>query len=155
VTSRDRAGKISVVVVQTLGLLIVRRVLGVLGLGSVPDARDVEIAVLRHQLSVLARQVAHARLHPDRSVGVGMASEAIAQGSLAGVPGESGDVAALASGAGGLSLDLLCGRVPLRKSSLLVRRCIGSLINPQNRRVRCTKLGILGAIGAQCQRWDG
>jgi hypothetical protein len=39
-------------------VLIVRRLLGVLGLGPAPDARDVEIAVLRHQLSVLGRQVA-------------------------------------------------------------------------------------------------
>jgi hypothetical protein len=43
--------------VQTLGFLIVRRLLGAVGLGAAPDARDVEIAVLRHQLSVLARQV--------------------------------------------------------------------------------------------------
>jgi hypothetical protein len=57
VTSRDRAGKISVVMVQTLGFLIVRRLLWALGLVPAPDARDVEIAVLRHQLAVLACQV--------------------------------------------------------------------------------------------------
>jgi transposase len=69
VTSLDRAGKISVVVVQTLGLLIVRRLLGVLGLGPAPDARDVDIAVLRQQLSVLGRQVARPRYTPaDRMV---------------------------------------------------------------------------------------
>jgi hypothetical protein len=69
VTSWGRAGKISIVVVQTLGLLIVRRLLGVLVLGPAPDARDVEIAVLRHQLSVLARQVARPRYTPtDRMV---------------------------------------------------------------------------------------
>jgi putative transposase len=50
--------------VQTLGVLIVRRLLGVLGLGPAPDARDVEIAVLGHQLSVLARQVACPRYIP-------------------------------------------------------------------------------------------
>jgi hypothetical protein len=61
VTSWDRTGKISVVVVQTLGFLIVRRLLGALGLGPAADARDNEIAVLRHQLSVLARQVARPR----------------------------------------------------------------------------------------------
>lgn len=55
--------------VQTLGFLIVRRLLGVLGLGRAPDARDVEIVVLRHQLAVLARQVARPRYTPtDRMV---------------------------------------------------------------------------------------
>jgi transposase InsO family protein len=69
VTSWDQAGKISAVVVQTLGLLIVRRLFGALGLGRWPDARDIEIAVLRHQLSVLARQVARPRYTPtDRMV---------------------------------------------------------------------------------------
>jgi hypothetical protein len=37
------------VVVRTLGLLIVRRVMGLVGFGPAPDAKDVEIAVLRHQ----------------------------------------------------------------------------------------------------------
>jgi hypothetical protein len=32
---------------RTLGFLIVRRVLGILGFGRSPDAKDVEIAVLR------------------------------------------------------------------------------------------------------------
>jgi transposase InsO family protein len=61
VISSDQAGKISVVIVQTLGWLIVRRLLGALGLGPASDARDVEIAVLRHQLAVLARQVTRPR----------------------------------------------------------------------------------------------
>jgi hypothetical protein len=34
-------------VVRTLGFVILRRVLGRVGLGPVPDAKDVEIAVLR------------------------------------------------------------------------------------------------------------
>ena len=46
---------------RTLGFLIFRRVLGVLGLGRSPDARDVEIAVLRHQIGVLNRQVTRPR----------------------------------------------------------------------------------------------
>lgn len=37
-------------VVRTLGLIIVRRVLDLLGLGPTPDADAVEIVVLRHQL---------------------------------------------------------------------------------------------------------
>jgi hypothetical protein len=45
------------VVVRTLAFLVLRRILGVVGGGPTPDAKDVEIAVLRHQLSVLRRHV--------------------------------------------------------------------------------------------------
>jgi putative transposase len=56
-------------VVRTLAFVIVRRVLGLVGLGSAPDAKDVEIAVLRHQLMVVRRQVARPRYTPqDRLV---------------------------------------------------------------------------------------
>jgi putative transposase len=48
-------------VVRTLAFVIVRRILGLVGLGSAPDAKDIEIAVLRHQLTVLRRQVARPR----------------------------------------------------------------------------------------------
>jgi transposase InsO family protein len=51
-------------VVRTVGLLVLRRLLGVLGSGQSPDAKDVEIAVLRHQLAVLRRQVARPRFTP-------------------------------------------------------------------------------------------
>jgi putative transposase len=40
------------------------RVLGVVGLGPSPDADTVEIAVLRHQLAVLHRQVPRRRYTP-------------------------------------------------------------------------------------------
>ena len=55
---------------RTLGFLIVRRVLGLVGLGPDADAKDVEIAVLRHQLVVLRRQVAR-----PRNSAVGLLSE--------------------------------------------------------------------------------
>ena len=55
--------------VSTLVFLLVRRVLGLVGLGPKPDAKDVEIAVLRHQLALLHRQVARPRYAPtDRLV---------------------------------------------------------------------------------------
>ena len=44
--------------------MVVRRMLGVLGCGPRPDANEVEIAVLRHQLAVLRRQVAWPRYGP-------------------------------------------------------------------------------------------
>ena len=43
--------------IPTLVFLVVRRVLGLVGLGPKPDDKDVEIAVLRHQLAVLHRQL--------------------------------------------------------------------------------------------------
>jgi putative transposase len=56
-------------VVRTLGFVIVRRILGLVGLGANPEAKEVEIAVLRHQLMVLRRQVARPRYAPaDRMV---------------------------------------------------------------------------------------
>src|SRR5436190_9589057 len=56
-------------VVRTLAFVVVRQVLSLIGLGPSPDAKDVEIAVLRHQLLVLRRQVAQPRYTPtDRTV---------------------------------------------------------------------------------------
>jgi putative transposase len=59
-----RSGRVALVAVRTLGLMIVRRMLGVLGCGRAPDADTVEIAVLRHQLAVLHRQVPRPRYTP-------------------------------------------------------------------------------------------
>jgi putative transposase len=56
------------VVVRTLAFVIIRRVLVLVGLGPAPDAKDVEIAVLRHQLMVVRRQVARPRYTPQDRV---------------------------------------------------------------------------------------
>jgi transposase InsO family protein len=57
------------VVVRTVAFVVLRQVLSLIGLGPTPDAKDVEIAVVRHQLLVLRRQVARPRYAPpDRAI---------------------------------------------------------------------------------------
>src|SRR5436305_10471797 len=49
--------------------MVLRQVLWLIDLGLSPDAKDVEIAVLRHQLLVLRRQVTRPRYAPpDRII---------------------------------------------------------------------------------------
>src|SRR5256886_14887578 len=54
---------------STIVFLVVRHVLGLVGLDPKPDGKDVKIAVLSNQLAVLHRQVARPRYAPtDRLV---------------------------------------------------------------------------------------
>ena len=66
---------ITVVAFQTIAVMVLRRLVAVAGLGPSRDAKDVELAVLRHQLAVLHRQVARPRYRPaDRMVLAWLAS---------------------------------------------------------------------------------
>jgi hypothetical protein len=58
--------------VAALAFVIVRRVLGLVGRGPAPDGKDVEIAVLRHQLMVVRREVARPRYTPQDPIVLAM-----------------------------------------------------------------------------------
>jgi hypothetical protein len=99
-------GMIVAVVVRTLGFLLVRRLLGLAGLGRTPDAKDVEIAVLRHQLMVLRRQVRRPRFTPSDRMVLAMLARLLPRPAVAGLPGHSGHAAALAPRTRSPSMDL-------------------------------------------------
>jgi putative transposase len=88
-------------VVRTLAFVILWRVLGLVGLGPAPDAKDIEIAALRHQLMVGASAGGAAALRPSGSDGVGHVGAAAAAGALADLSGYAWDAAAVASRVGG------------------------------------------------------
>ena len=93
-------------VVRTLALVIVRRVLGLVGVGPAPDAKDIEIAVLRHQLMVVRRQVARPRYTPQDRLVLAMLARLLPREGWAAFLVTPSHVAALAPGAGGPPLDV-------------------------------------------------
>ena len=72
--------------------MIVRRVLGVLGRGPTPDVDAVEIAVLRHQLAVLHRQVPRVRYTPADRLLPAVLAKLLPRDRVGGLPGHAGDV---------------------------------------------------------------
>jgi hypothetical protein len=82
---------------STIVFLVVRHVLRLVGLGPKPDDKDVEIAVLRHQLAVLHRQVPNPRYAPTDRLVLATLARAVGSGALVGLPGHPGDTDAMAS----------------------------------------------------------
>jgi hypothetical protein len=65
VTRYDAVPENGRMLMRTVAFIVVRRVLSLVGLGPAPEAKDVEIAVLRHQLMVLQRQIARPLYAPS------------------------------------------------------------------------------------------
>jgi putative transposase len=83
-------------VVRTLAFLVLRRILSMVGGGRTLDAKDVEIAVLRHQLAVLRRHEARPRCTAVDRMVLAVLAKAAPTGSVEGLPGHPVDAVALA-----------------------------------------------------------
>ncbi len=81
---------------RTLGFLIIRRVLGILGLGRSPDAKDVEIAVLRHQDHGAEPSGGASPVHRQRPTRAGYLVAGSAPDTVGGLSRHPRDVIALA-----------------------------------------------------------
>jgi hypothetical protein len=93
-------------VVRSLAFLVLRRVLGLVGCGQSPDANDVEIAVLRHQLAVLHRQIARPRYTPADRIILATLAKLLPRERWFDLPGHPINPVALAPGADPPTLDL-------------------------------------------------
>jgi hypothetical protein len=76
--------------------MVLRRLIGLFGLGPSPDARDVELAVVCHQLAVLRRQVNRPRYTSSDRMVLAWLARLLPRRALVGVPGDAGHAAALA-----------------------------------------------------------
>jgi putative transposase len=85
------------VVMRTLAFLVLRPILGVVGAGRTPDANDVEIAVPRHQLAVLRRQVARPRYTPGGRIVLATLAKLLPRDRWKILPGDAVDAAPVAS----------------------------------------------------------
>jgi hypothetical protein len=77
-------------VVRTLAFLVLQRILCMAG-GQTPDTKDVEIAVLRHQMAVLRRTVARPRYTPGDRMVLATLAKLLPPGPVEGLPGHPVD----------------------------------------------------------------
>jgi hypothetical protein len=70
--------------------------LGLRGLGPSPDAKDVELAVLRHQLAAPRRQMSRPRYTPSDRMVLAWSAKLLPREPWVGVLGDAGHAVALA-----------------------------------------------------------
>jgi hypothetical protein len=91
----------------SLAYFVLRRLFALAVLVSRSDrSKELEILVLRHELSILRRQVQRPPLHESDRVLLTALSRALPRRSWTIFPGQSGNASALAPPAGGTSLDV-------------------------------------------------